>query len=55
MGDRMREKFVAEIDRLRAAIKKTDSVKLRNDYTKRVQRMERDLKEYDYFHKKGAK
>lgn len=55
MGDRIRDKFVAEIEKLRVAIKKTNSVKLRTDYTKKVREMERELKEYDMYHKKGAK
>ena len=55
MGDRMREEFVAEIEKLRAAIKKTDSVKLRTDYTKKVTKMMRELKEYDDFHNGGVK
>lgn len=55
MGDRMRDEFVAEIERLRAAVSKSDSVKLRTDYIKRIKTMTRELKEYDSFHGKGAK
>jgi hypothetical protein len=50
-----REKFVEEINRLKIAIKKTKSIKLRNDYTKAVKRMLKELAEYDRFMKEYNK
>ena len=47
--DRMREKHVQEMERLKAAIEKTKSPKLKRDYTKALKEMERELKDYDRF------
>ena len=47
--DRMREKHVQEMERLKAAIQKTKSPNLRRDYTKALNGMKRELKEYDRF------
>lgn len=47
--DRMREKHIQEMERLKAAIKKTKSPKLKRDYTKALNEMERELKDYDRF------
>lgn len=48
--DAQREKHLAEMDRLRDAIARTDSEYLRRDYLKALKRMERDLRDYDRFH-----
>lgn len=47
--DKMREKHIAEMNRLRGAIAKTDSGFLKADYKKALKRMEKELKEYDRF------
>lgn len=47
--DKMREKHVQEMERLKAAIKKTKSPNLMRDYTKALKEMERELKDYDRF------
>lgn len=51
--DRMREKHIAEMQRLKTAIDKTDSEYLRRDYKKALKRMSAELKEYDRY-KGGA-
>ena len=48
--DKMRDAFVAEMDRLRDAISRTKSEHLRREYGKALKRMERDLRDYDRFH-----
>ena len=45
----MREKHVAEMERLKTAMEKTDSEYLKRDYSKALKRMERELKEYDRY------
>ena len=45
--DKMREKHVAEMERLKTAMEKTDSEYLKRDYGKALKRMERELREYD--------
>lgn len=47
--DKMREKHVAEMERLKIAIAKTKSEYLKRDYSKALKRMERELKEYDRY------
>lgn len=47
--DKMRMSHIAEMQRLRTAIGKTKSQKLKNDYTKSLRRMENELKEYDRY------
>lgn len=47
--DKMREKHIAEMNRLRTAINKTDSVYLKNDYKKALKRMQKELDEYDRY------
>ncbi len=42
-----REKHIAEMQRLAAAISKTKSEKLKKDYGKRLQKMVHELKIYD--------
>ena len=51
--DKMREKHVAEMERLKVAIAKTKSVHLKRDYEKALKRMSAELKEYDRY-KGGA-
>lgn len=51
MNDTAREKFVAEISRLRSAIVKTRSPYLKRDYLKAIKHMELELTEYDKFKK----
>lgn len=43
------EAHIAEMNRLREAIKKTDSEYLKADYSKALKRMKRELKEYRRF------
>lgn len=47
--DKMREKHVEEMERLKTAIKKTDSKYLKRDYKKAIKRMSAELKEYDRY------
>ena len=47
--DKMREKHIAEIERLKTAIEKTDSKYLKRDYKKALKRMSAELKEYDRY------
>lgn len=47
--DKMREKHVAEIERLKTAIAKTKSIYLKRDYEKALKRMQKELKEYDRY------
>lgn len=49
--DRMRQAHVNEMNRLREAINKTSSNYLRRDYGKKLSRMEKELKEYDEWHR----
>ena len=51
--DKMREKHVAEIERLKTAIDKTNSEYLKRDYKKALKRMQRELRNYDRY-KGGA-
>ena len=47
--DKMREKHVAEMERLKTAMEKTDSEYLKRDYGKALKRMQRELKDYDRY------
>ena len=47
--DKMREKHVAEMKRLKTAIEKTDSEYLKRDYGKALKRMQRELRDYDRY------
>ena len=47
--DKQRERYVAEMDRIRLSIARTGSKYLRADYEKRLRRMQRELREYDSF------
>lgn len=49
MPDRMRAKHIAEIRRLEEAIKRTNSEYLKRDYTKNLNMMKKELREYDRF------
>lgn len=51
--DKMREKHVAEMERLRVAIEKTKSFQLKRDYQKRLDRMQKELDEYDRYRAEG--
>ena len=51
--DKMRKNRVAEIERLKAAIAKTNSEYLKRDYGKALKRMQRELRDYDRY-KGGA-
>lgn len=42
-----RERQLQEIERLKTAIKKTESKYLKRDYARAIRRMERELAEYD--------
>ena len=44
---RSRSELVAEIERVKAALSKTDSRKLKHDYGKHLERLTRDLMYYD--------
>lgn len=43
------ERQINEIKRLKAAIEKSNSVYLKNDYSKGIHRLKRELKQYCYF------
>lgn len=47
--DKMREKHVVEIERLKTAMKKTDSDYLKRDYGKALKRMQIELRNYDRY------
>lgn len=47
--DRIRDNYVAEIQRLEGAIRETRSGYLRRDYSKAVRRMRKELRDYDRF------
>ena len=47
--DKVREKHIAEMERLKNAIDKTDSEHLKRDYEKALKRMSNELKEYDRY------
>ena len=42
-----RHEMIAEIERVETALNKTDSRKLRNDYTKYLRKLRRELAYYD--------
>lgn len=50
MGNSQRDKFVAEINRIKLAIQNTNSPYLKRDYQKALKRKYRELKQYDRFH-----
>ena len=45
----MKEKHIAEIERLKKKKKKTDSEYLKRDYGKDLKRMQRELRDYDRY------
>lgn len=47
--DKQRQKFVEEINRLKQALKETESIYLKKDYKKAIREMEQELKEYDKY------
>lgn len=47
--DKQREKFVAELNRLKEAVNITKSAYLKKDYQKAIKRMTKELKEYDRY------
>lgn len=47
MSLRNREELIKEIERVEEALNKTDSRKLRNDYTKHLRKLRRELDFYD--------
>ena len=47
--DKMRQKHIDEMNRLRTAIHKTKSEYLKKDYVKALKRMKQELKEYDRY------
>lgn len=47
--DKARQAHVEEMRRLREAIEKTDSPRLKKDYGKRLKRMSHELKIYDKY------
>lgn len=47
--DKMREKHVAEMDRLKDAMARTKSNHLRCDYGRALKRMKKELEEYDRY------
>ena len=51
--DIMRNKHIAEMQRLKTAIDKTNSEYLKRDYKKAPKRMQRELRDYDRY-KGGA-
>ena len=49
--DKQRELFIQEMNRLKQAINKTESIYLKRDYLKALKRMTLELKEYDSYKK----
>jgi len=49
-----RERYCAEIAKLKEACKNTDSKTLKIDYGRAIRRMKKELAEYDYYHKEIA-
>lgn len=49
--NRMREKYVEEMDRLEKAITQTESKYLKKDYAKALYKMKIELRDYDKFKK----
>lgn len=47
--DKIRKKHIAEMERLKTAIEKTDSEYLKRDYEKALKRMQKELREYDRY------
>lgn len=52
MADRIREEYVAKINAARQELE-TAGIFHRRDLTKYIRRMERELRDYDRFHKGG--
>ena len=50
---RSREQLVAEIERVRKALDKTKSPHLKQQYTRHLKRMQRELDDYDRFRAGG--
>jgi len=55
MADTQRDAFIADINRIKTAIKNTDSAYLKRDYTKALKRKYRELKLYDRLHQQCNK
>ena len=51
--DKQRELVENEIKRMQEAIKKSNSKKLKTDYTKAIMRMKKQLKIYDNYRKQA--
>ena len=51
MADNQRDKFIADIERIKLALKNTTSAYLKRDYQKALKRKYRELKAYDRYHK----
>lgn len=49
-----REIYQQEIERMQEALKVTTSAKLKNDYTKAIRRMKKELLKYDYYKTRSA-
>lgn len=52
MADRIREEYVAKLNAARQELE-TAGIFHRRDLTKHIRRMERELRDYDHFHKGG--
>ena len=52
MADRIREEYVAKLNAARQELE-TAGIFHRRDLTKHIRRMERELRDYDRFHKGG--
>ena len=52
MADRIREEYVAKLNAARQEVE-TAGIFHRRDLTKHIRRMERELRDYDRFHKGG--
>ena len=52
MTDRIREEYVAKLNAARQELE-TAGIFHRRDLTKHIRRMERELRDYDRFHKGG--
>lgn len=51
--DKMREKHITEMNRIKTAITKSKSERFKRDHIKALKRMEKELKEYDLLRERG--
>lgn len=55
MKDPQRDKFIAEILKYKTAMNNTTSEYLKNDYQKKIRKMQLELAVYDRYHNNGCR